>query len=76
MANNQELMSVKAIMAEIFESLFQYAREGAEESPSVMAYDVLLTAVEQAEALDIDLSDIGLTKDAVNNLAGIQKTAA
>lgn len=59
----------RAILAEVTEALFEYAREGG--NPSLMAYDILLTALEQAEALDVDLSDIGLTREAVDRLAGI-----
>lgn len=76
MENNQDIASIKAIMSEVIESLFEYAKGTSGESPNIMAYDVLLTAVEQAEALDVDLSDIGLTKEAVSRLAGLQQTAA
>lgn len=65
---NEELTKYKAIMSEVIETLLEYADKHKGQVEGLMAYDVLLTAQENAEVMDISLEDVGLTEKVMKEL--------
>ena len=63
-----KILGYEIILQQMIEALLEYSKSHKGQVEGLMAYDVLLTAQEQATALDIDLKNVGLTEEIVKSL--------
>lgn len=63
---SSEANKLKIILSEVIERLLEYSETHNGKLEGLMAYDLLLTIEGDAQALDVNLEDIGLNKDVVH----------